>query len=327
MTDFVKIIGVNDECYDTKTFEFRMDAKAYPGQFVMVWVPGMEEIPMSLSKTGRIKSITVKKIGPDTERLHQLTIGDTLRVRGPYGNGYHIERNKDYLVVGGGVGAASILPAVKESRGDVIIGARTKDDIILADRAMKYADEIWFSTDDGSFGFHGNAVQLMKEKCAQKEYDCILACGPEVMLFFLHKACTELGIPCQLSLERHMKCGAGVCGCCVMDGLCVCKDGPVFTGEQISGMDDFGNAKRDTSGRKVNLRRSYAGPREPHLGNPWEHDRECPPQPLQRSGCEDRRGRGRGFRRRSAETLSVAHRRGHGGLLEECPPHHAEDHG
>lgn len=254
MTDFVKILGITDEAYDTKTFEFQMDEKASPGQFVMVWAPGMHEIPMSLSKTGRIKSITVKAIGEDTRALHSKTVGDVLRVRGPYGRGYVLEPDRRYLIVGGGVGTASILPAVKETGADTIIAARSDKDIILRDRAMKYADNVWIATDDGSEGFHGNAVQLLREKCAEKEYDCVLACGPEVMLYFTLKACQDLGLDCQLSLERFMKCGAGACGCCVMDGQRVCRDGPVFSRAQVEKMKDFGNSKRDECGRVVKFR-------------------------------------------------------------------------
>ncbi|MDR2846249.1 MAG: dihydroorotate dehydrogenase electron transfer subunit [Candidatus Methanoplasma sp.] len=254
MSDFVKIINVADESYDTKTFEFQWDEKASPGQFIMVWVPGMEEIPMSLSKTNRIKSITTKCIGKDTARLHELGIGDSLRIRGPYGKGFDIKKGRKTLVVGGGVGTAAIIPVVKETGADTIIGARTDKDIILDDIASKYVKNLWISTDDGSRGFHGNAVQLMKEKAAENDYEVVMACGPEIMLYYLHKACIELDIDCQLSLERHMKCGAGVCGCCVMDDMRVCKDGPVFTRDQISKMSDFGTAKRDVSGRIVKFR-------------------------------------------------------------------------
>ncbi|MCQ2069595.1 MAG: dihydroorotate dehydrogenase electron transfer subunit [archaeon] len=255
MSEYVKIISVKEEAYDTKTFEFEMEAEARPGQFVMIWCPGMEEIPMSLSKTVGNKAITVKRIGPDTERIHQFKVGDTLRVRGPYGNGYTFEEGKEYLIIGGGVGAASIMPAVEQSGADTIIGARSDRDLILKDRAEAASKNVWYSTDDGSFGFHGNAVQLMKEKYALKKYDCVVACGPEGMLFFLYKACQELGVDCQLSLERHMKCGAGVCGCCVMDKQRVCKDGPVFTAAQIAQMKDFGVCKRDDCGRVVNFRK------------------------------------------------------------------------
>lgn len=254
MSDFVKIMGVTEEAYDTKTLEFQWDEKASPGQFIMVWVPGMEEIPMSLSKTGRIKSITVKAIGDSTRRLHELTYGDSMRIRGPYGKGFDLGKGKRILIIGGGVGTAAIMPAVKEVGADTIIGARTDKDIIIKDIASKYARNLWISTDDGSMGFHGNAVQLMKEKVAVGDYEMIIACGPEIMLYYIYQACVELNLDCQLSLERHMKCGTGICGCCMMDDMRVCKDGPVFTKEQISKMKDFGIAKRDECGRLIKLR-------------------------------------------------------------------------
>jgi 2-polyprenylphenol hydroxylase and related flavodoxin oxidoreductases len=253
MSDSVKIITIIEDSYDTKTFEFLWEEKAAPGQFVMVWVPGMEEIPMSLSKTSRIKSITVKAIGKDTKKLHELRLGDMIRMRGPYGRGFDLKKNKRTLIIGGGVGTAAIVPAVKEVGGDVIIGARTEKDLILDEVVSKYAKNLWISTDDGSKGFHGNAVQLMREKVSENEYDLVIACGPEIMLKYLYQACVELDLDCQLSLERHMKCGAGICGCCMVDDMRVCKDGPVFTREEISKMKDFGIAKRDECGRLIKL--------------------------------------------------------------------------
>jgi len=253
MSDSVKIIDIINDTYDTKTFQFQWDEKVTPGQFVMVWMPGMEEIPMSLSKTDRIKSITVKNIGKDTQRLHELGLGDTIRVRGPYGKGFELKKSKKALLIGGGVGTAAVIPAVKEICADTIIGGRTDKDIIMEEIAARYADNLWIATDDGSRGFHGNVVQLMREKVAEKDYKMVLACGPEIMQYHLYKACVELDIDCQLSLERHMKCGVGVCGCCVMDSMRVCKDGPVFTRDQISLMKDFGVSKRDECGRLVKL--------------------------------------------------------------------------
>jgi len=253
MSDSVRIIDIVTDSYDTKTFEFQWEEKASPGQFIMVWVPGMEEIPMSLSKTSRIKSITVKKIGKDTQRLHELSLGDVVRIRGPYGKGFDLKKSKKMLIIGGGVGTAAIMPAVKETGADTIIGARTDKDIIMDDVAAKYVKNLWIATDDGSRGFHGNVVQLMKERMQENSYDMVLGCGPEIMQYHLYKACVELNIDCQLSLERHMKCGAGVCGCCVMDDMRVCKDGPVFTKEQISKIKDFGVSKRDECGRSVKL--------------------------------------------------------------------------
>lgn len=254
MINVVKIIGKTKESHDTYTFDFELDVPAVPGQFVMVWIPDVDEVPMSLSKTGKTKSITVKGIGEATDAIHGMEVGDYLRVRGPYGNGFDLDRDKKILAVAGGVGAAALLPAITETECDTIIGARSDIEIILDEEAGKFGKNLWISTDDGSRGFHGNAVELAKEKILSEKYDLVIGCGPEIMLFFLHRACKELGVDCQLSLERHMKCGTGVCGCCVIDGERVCKDGPVFTSEELDGISDFGNRKRDECGCIVNLR-------------------------------------------------------------------------
>ncbi len=252
----VRIEKVVDEAYDTKTFVFEWDAEARPGQFVMVWVPGIDEIPMSLSGIGeRSKSITVKAIGEATKALHRLTAGDALRIRGPYGNGFDLSSPGEKLIIGGGVGTAAVMPAIMATGADAIIAARSDKDIIFEDLAGRFSRNLRIATDDGSKGFHGNAVQLMREMASEKRYDCVLACGPEVMLYFTYKACQELGVKCQLSLERYMKCGAGACGCCVIDEYRVCKDGPVFDQDRISMLKEFGTSKRDACGRLVRFRR------------------------------------------------------------------------
>ena len=254
MSDVVVIREVVDECYDTKTFRFDWEAEARPGQFIMVWVPGVDEIPMSISGIdGSRKSITVKAIGDATRAIHQLKVGDRLRIRGPFGNGFDLSKG-ELLIIGGGVGTAAIMPAVTATGADVIIAARSDRDIILDEVAGKHSGNVWIATDDGSRGFHGNAVQLMRERAAEKHYDCVVACGPEVMLWFTYKACQELGLECQLSLERYMKCGAGVCGCCVMDDSRICRDGPVFDSSKLARLTEFGVSKRDECGRKVKFR-------------------------------------------------------------------------
>lgn len=254
MSDVVTIKEVVDECYDTKTFRFDWKGETKPGQFIMIWVPGVDEIPMSISGIdGDEKSVTVKAIGDATRAVHQLKAGDRMRIRGPYGNGYDLS-DRNMLIIGGGVGTASIMPAVAATGADTIIAARSSRDVIMADRARSFSENVWIATDDGSMGFHGNAVQLMKAKVAAKKYDCIVACGPEVMLWFTFKACQELGVECQLSMERYMKCGAGVCGCCVMDDSRVCKDGPVFRTAQIEKLTEFGRCHRDACGRNISFR-------------------------------------------------------------------------
>ena len=253
MNDIVRRLSCRTESHDTKTFDIEMKGKAKAGQFVMVWIPGVDEIPMSLSSVGEIKSITVKAIGDATKKLHKLKEGDIIGIRGPYGNGFSIKKDQKVLAVGGGTGIASLMPAIRSAGFDTIIGARSKADVIMESESKKYSKNVWISTDDGSYGFKGNAVQLMLEKIKKKKYDLVIGCGPEIMLYYLHKACAENGIECQLSLERFMKCGAGLCGSCVMDGMRVCEDGPVFNSGEISKLKEFGRMRLDPAGSKVKL--------------------------------------------------------------------------
>jgi dihydroorotate dehydrogenase electron transfer subunit len=253
MSDILRITGLRPESHDTRTFGFAMKGNAKAGQFVMVWIPGVDEVPMSLSSVGDVKSITVKAIGEATAALHALKEGDLIGVRGPYGNGFSIGKNEKVLAVGGGVGIAALMPAIRANGIDVVIGARNKAEVIMEAEAKRYSKNVWVSTDDGSHGFKGNAVELAKDVLKRKKYDLVIGCGPEVMLYFLHKACAELGVKCQLSLERFMKCGAGLCGSCVMDGMRVCEDGPVFDSAQITKLKEFGRIRRDPAGAKVKL--------------------------------------------------------------------------
>jgi len=251
MNDIVRIISCTSESHDTKTFDLAMKGKAKAGQFVMVWSPGVDEVPMSLSSVGRTKSITVKAIGDATNSLHRLKEGDMIGIRGPYGNGFSIKKNETVLVVGGGVGISAMMPIVRTTGADTVIGARNRRDIIMEDESKKYSENVWISTDDGSYGFKGNAVQLAKDVLSNGNYDIVVGCGPEVMLYHLHKLCVDMDVKCQLSLERFMKCGAGLCGSCVMDGMRVCEDGPVFNAEQITRLKEFGRIRRDPAGSKV----------------------------------------------------------------------------
>ncbi len=238
------------------TLRFSYGRSARPGQFLMVWVPGVDEIPMSVSYGGELMGITVKEVGDATRALSALKEGDVLGVRGPYGNGWSLPAGR-VLCVGGGVGMAPIMTAMESiadsTRVDVAIGARNVSEIIFEDRARKVSDDVRVTTDDGSYGLKGTVVALADQMMKEMRYDVVLGCGPEVMNRFLLKACKENAVPCQLSLERLMKCGAGLCGSCVINGLRVCAEGPVFTGEQVERMSEFGRCKRDDAGLKVSL--------------------------------------------------------------------------
>jgi dihydroorotate dehydrogenase electron transfer subunit len=211
---------------------------------------------MSVSFIGDRVGITGREVGDATRALCALDPGSMVGIRGPYGRGWNLPGGR-VLCVGGGVGMAPVMTAAEAvgdgDKVDVAIGARNYQEVIFEQRARQCSCDVRVSTDDGSYGMKGTAVGLADQMMKEKRYDMVLGCGPEVMNWHLLRACQENGVPCQLSLERLMKCGAGLCGSCVIDGLRVCADGPVFDGIEVRRMSEFGKCKRDDAGMKVNL--------------------------------------------------------------------------
>ncbi len=160
------------------------------------------------------------------------------------------------LVVGGGVGMAPLRFLVHEllkqdSEVALVIAARTKRQLLLYDfHERRYNGlDVSVATDDGTAGIKGVATDAVKLVLGEKNFDTIYACGPEMMLVGLLDVARENSIGFQASLERIMKCGCGICGTCAMEsGMLVCIDGPVFTGEELERMSDFGAYCRDHSG-------------------------------------------------------------------------------
>ena len=247
-----KIERVRKESIVHKTFFFSYKAcrNAKPGQFVMIWIPGIDEIPMSLSYIDKMQAITVEKVGEATEFMHRLKEGDIIGIRGPYGKGFEIVGEKA-LFIGGGTGIAALLPLIKNYEGEkhVILGARKKDYIIFEDEIKKIAD-LHITTDDGSYGKKGMATDLLHEF---KDVDVIYTCGPEKMIKKIFDFCIQESIPMQASLERYMKCGVGICDSCAIDGYHVCKDGPVFNEKMLLGIKDFGKWKRNEAGKRISI--------------------------------------------------------------------------
>ena len=256
MPEIVTILQSEEAGKGVRTLRFEYDHKVDPGQFFMVWLPGLDEVPMSASYCEGRKGITVKDIGPATKALCNLRTGDRIGVRGPYGHGYTLHDGKT-LVVGGGTGMASLLPAVEAfadpSKVDVAIGARSVSELLFIERAKAASNQVRTSTDDGTDGLKGTAVDLVADMLSKENYDIVLACGPEKMLFYLLALLQKHNVKCELSLERYMKCGAGLCGSCALDEKRVCVDGPVFTGEQALKMTEFGKFRRNEAGQQIKL--------------------------------------------------------------------------
>ena len=261
----VKIQKVKIETPTIKSFTFYDEActKASPGQFVMVWIPGVDEIPMSLSMIrGNYSVITVKKIGEASEALHNLKSGDFVKIRGPYGLGFTIATG-NIMVVGGGIGIAPLAPLVKNlakppSKITLITGARTYNEILFLERMKQDLSrinaKIIVTTEDGSYGKKGLATDPAEEELAKQKFDTIYTCGPEKMMQKMFLLSEQYSTPLQASLERLIRCSIGLCGSCMIGKFRVCKDGPVFTSFQLRKIKNvFGVYKRDLSGRRIRI--------------------------------------------------------------------------
>jgi len=265
--DTPKICKINEsikETEDVKTFIFNYEPLTLPGQFFMIWISGVDEIPMSVSYiTESSKGITFRKIGDATDALFNLKKNDTIGIRGPYGHGFDLSGDH-LLFVGGGTGIAMIAPAVeliakKKKKITCVLGAKSKQELFFYDRIKKTGANVIVSTDDGSMGEQGFASDIAKEVIETENIDSIYTCGPELMMKALYENTGT--IPFQASLERYMKCGVGICGqCCVGEGLRVCLEGPVLNRLQLSKITDFGSWKRDASGKKIYFKKIVQDP-------------------------------------------------------------------
>ncbi|MDW8044957.1 MAG: dihydroorotate dehydrogenase electron transfer subunit [Nitrososphaerota archaeon] len=261
----VSVKAVEDESPIVRTIYFDDEkcSEALPGQFIMVWIPGVKELPISLSlpsKKGN-SAITVKPIGPGTNALYNVKPGDKIGVRGPYGTPFQPTNGK-VLIVGGGTGLAPLsLLCYKYisyyTHITVIVGARTSNQLLFIDKfqdILKGKGRIIVTTDDGSKGYRGFASEVAEKLIKTEDFDMVYTCGPELMMKAIFKASEERGVAIQASLERVMRCGFGICGSCCIDRYLVCKDGPVFNTYQLRIMqDELGVYSRDYSGRRVNI--------------------------------------------------------------------------
>jgi len=251
------IAEIHTENYRTKTFIFDKPLPdAQPGQYVMAWLPDVGEKPFSIAG-GDPLALMVVAVGPFSEALHRLNVGDRVWVRGPLGQGFVLQ-GQHHLLVGGGYGVAPLLFLARTivAAGhtvDVCIGARTAEDVLLAEaftstdstdqtdnplKSVQSVDKLHITTEDGTLGERGLVTQAVEAAIAARRPDCVYACGPVPMLTALARLCQAHGLLHQFSWEAHLRCGLGICGSCELDaatrqaanipaGWLVCKDGPV----------------------------------------------------------------------------------------------------
>lgn len=245
-----------EETPSTVTLRFPYAPEAEPGQFVMAWVPGDDELPMSLSYTeGASKGITVKVMGATSRHIQGIAPGTPLGIRGPYGNRFDLSPRR-ILVVAGGSGAAVLAPAAEKARGRgaevvVALGATRAPELLFRERFRRMGARVEVATDDGSEGYHGLVTSVAERLLATGEFETVWTCGPEVMMRKVVAAAGARGARVYCSMERHMKCALGMCDACAFGPYHVCTDGPVFSDDQLRGVPDFGKFHRDSSGRRV----------------------------------------------------------------------------
>jgi dihydroorotate dehydrogenase electron transfer subunit len=244
----VSISGITTETPKIRTFRLSESSDFTPGQFVMVWVPGVDEIPMALSGED---AISVQQVGDATSAMFRLEEGDLLGIRGPFGTGFSVRGR--VLAIAGGIGAAPLLPLALGGKVDTfLLGAATGRDLPFR-KALARKTDLRIATDDGSSGFHGPVTGLLGD-LDPGAFDHTCVCGPEPMMIRVLRKLESKGIPERglFSLHRYMKCGVGLCGSCAIDpeGFRVCREGPVFRGDQLAGTE-FGEYSRDASGRRI----------------------------------------------------------------------------
>jgi len=255
-----QIARVKKETYDTFTMELSPNGSGgmtfSPGQFNMLYIFGVGEIPISISGDPNEPDTlihTTRAVGTVTKAMWKLKEGDEIGVRGPLGSQWPVKEavGSDVVIVTGGIGLAPLRPAMyeilahRERYGKVVLlyGARTPEDILYKNEIKKWRSQfdlnVHITVDRATGGWHGNVgvVTTLIPKAPFDPYQTVaMVCGPEVMMRYTILELKRRGIgeeSIYLSMERNMKCGIGFCGHCQCGPLFVCKDGPVFRHDQI----------------------------------------------------------------------------------------------
>lgn len=228
----------------------------------MLWIPGVDEIPLSIlnADANGMISVIVKEVGEATMALNSRKVGDIIGVRGPLGNSFSTKPNK-MLMVGGGTGIVPLLflakkVIAKKKKPTAVIGAKTSNELLLIKELEETCgkENVIATTEDGSYGLKGLATTPLETLLEKEKFDIIYTCGPERMMRKVFSLAEKHGIIMEASLERLMRCAIGLCGSCIIGEYRVCKDGPVFTTEQLRSVkNEFGVMQRDFTGKKVPL--------------------------------------------------------------------------
>ena len=267
------IEDINPETPNITTYRFRPKEPITfgAGQFVELTVPGVGEAPFTPSSNPNVHDtmeITIMRVGSVTAALEKMKVGDTVGIRGPYGNGYDLKdfEGKEILIVGGGVGLAPLRSLIlalfdeidKYKKISIRYGARTPEDIVYFDTLPDWSKmkntEVLLTIDEPHPDWKGTVgvVTVLLDDLpllttvdvdvpfhAETAIACV--CGPPIMLKFVNMALLAKGFKPENiyhSMERNMSCGLGKCGHCMLGEYYICKDGPVLTAAQIAKFED-----------------------------------------------------------------------------------------
>lgn len=231
-------------------------AQFAPGQFNMLYVFGVGEVPISISSDASdfpAMRHTVRRVGAVTQAMGAMKPGGQIGVRGPFGSHWPVaeETGRDYLIVTGGIGLAPLRPALyhlmnhREKYGRIVLlyGARTPKDILYGSELKRWRGkfdlDIEVTVDRGAKGWRGNVgvvPALIRRATFDPANTVALVCGPEVMMRFTMMELQKRGVSPQqmyLTMERNMKCAVGFCGHCQYGPAFMCKDGPVFRFDRV----------------------------------------------------------------------------------------------
>jgi NAD(P)H-flavin reductase len=256
-----RVRAVARETPDTFTLSLTPDAGSkdttfQPGQFSMLWVFGVGELPISISgqpwQRDRLV-YTVRSVGQATHELVSQKVGRGIGVRGPFGMGWPMEaaRGHDVIVVAGGIGLAPLRPVIyhilrnrkQYGRLVVLYGSRSPRDLLyrkeLASWARQPDTQVLVTVDYGGLSWRGHVgvvTTLFKYARLQPAGSIAMVCGPEIMMRFVTRELEAHGLKREhiyLSMERNMKCAVGLCGHCQWGRYFICRDGPIFSYENI----------------------------------------------------------------------------------------------
>lgn len=261
---------IKKETRDSSTYALSINGRdiqrAYrflPGQFNMLYIPGIGEVPISISSSPADHDLmhTVRVAGDVTTALSRLKAGDVIGVRGPFGRGWPLEETEDLdlLIVAGGLGIAPLRSVARhilkthasKKRGAhprrmLLYGAKTPKDIIFRDEFPLYRDafEVFLTVDRADpeeywRGETGLVTKLFDRISIDPRCTLVFVCGPEIMMQTSVRELILREVPGEriyVSLERNMNCGIGLCGHCFFGPKFVCKDGPVFRFSEIEGL-------------------------------------------------------------------------------------------